>query len=74
MAEWKVYPITYSGANKMKWIKEQLVLKYRHEKEPSTFLNLRGIYQSKRDHERDLKMCKNKPRQDKIVTLGKIDY
>lgn len=74
MAEWKIYPITCAGVDKMRWIKEQLILKYKHEKQPSTFLNLRGIYQSERDHERDLKLCKNKPRQDRIVKLAKIDY
>lgn len=74
MAGWKIYPITYRGVDKRKWIKEQLVLKYRNEKPVSTFLDLRGLYQSQRNYERDLKQCKTKPQYDRIVELQNIVY
>lgn len=74
MTDWKLYPITYMGVDKKRWIKEQLVLKYRNEKAASTFLDLRNIYQSKRDQDWDLKHCKSKPRYDKIVELGNVEY
>ena len=74
MAKWKIYPITYRGANKRRLIKEQLVLRYRNEKTVSTFLDLRDLYQSKRAYERDLEQCKSKPQYDKIVELKNIEY
>lgn len=74
MAEWKIYPITYRGADKRKWIKEQLVLRYRNEKPVSTFLDLRDLYHSGRNYERDLQQCKTKPRYDRIVELENIEY
>ncbi len=74
MAEQRIYPVTYVNEDKEKWIKEQLIFRYRDEKPASTFLDLRGIYQSKRDRKRDLEQCKNKPQQGKFAELGKIEY
>lgn len=56
------------------WVREQLVLKYRKKRPVSTFLDLRGIYQSKRDHEAELKRYGVVPRHDKFADIGKIDY
>lgn len=56
------------------WVREQLVLKYRKERPVSTFLNLRGIYQSKRDHEAELEKYGVEPRHDKFADIGEIAY
>ena len=74
MAEGRIRPVTYMGEDKTKWVKEQLVYKYRKEQPASTFLDLRGIYQSRRNRERDFEQCRLKPRKDKFVELGKIEY
>lgn len=74
MAEGRVYPVTYIGEDKEDWITEQLILRYRKEQPASTFLNLRGVCQSRRNRQRDLEQCKVKPQKDKFVELGKIEY
>lgn len=74
MAGWKIYPITYKGADKRRWIKEQLVLRHRDEKPVSTFLDLRDLYQSKRDEKQDLEQCKIKPQYNRIIELENIEY
>lgn len=65
----KIYPFTYRGKDKRKWIKEQLILRRRNEKPLSTFLDLRNLYQSQRDYTKDFKQCKVIPKYDKIVDL-----
>lgn len=74
MANGEIYPVTYMGADKKKWIKEQLIFRFRKEQPVSTFLDLRDIYQSRRNRDRDLELCKNKPHQNEFVELGNIDY
>lgn len=69
MNKWKIYPVTYRGVDKRKWIKEQLLLKYRNKKPLSTFLDLRDLYQSQRDYIKDFTQCKVIPHYDKIVDL-----
>ena len=69
----KIFPVTYVNEDKEKWIKEQLIFRYRDEKPASTFLDLRKVYQSKRDKKRDLGQCKE-PQQGKFAELGKIEY
>lgn len=39
----RVYPVTYANEDRKKWIKEQLVFKYKDEKPVSTFLDLRDL-------------------------------
>lgn len=69
MNKFKIYPVTYKSEDKRRWLKEQLVLKYRNEKPVSTFLDLRGLYKSRRNYVRDLKQCKVIPQYNKIIDL-----
>lgn len=70
----KIRPVTYMGEDKKDWIKEQLIYKYRKEQPASTLLDLRNVYQSRRNLERDYAQCRLKPRKDQFVELGKIEY
>lgn len=70
----KIYPITYRGEDKGKWIRSQSVLKFRNEKKASSFLDLRDIHQCERDRKRDLQNCRVKPQPNRFIDLGKIEY
>lgn len=56
------------------WVREQLVLKYRKKRDASTFLNLREIYQSRRNHEAEFKKYGIVLRHGKFADIGRISY
>lgn len=64
----------FQTGNDSDWIREQLVLKYRKIRHVSTFVDLRGLYQSKRDHQAESEQYGVSMQHQKFPDIGKIDY
>lgn len=69
----RIHPITWLG-DPESWIEDQLIYRFRHEEPASVFLELRNVYQSRRNREKDLEQCKVKPQPGKFPDIEKIDY
>lgn len=62
------------NCNEKDWLREKLIENFRTRRDVSVFLELRGLHQCKRNHEKECREYHITPNYKKFADIGIIKY